>query len=87
MSTCSLEFLGIDHLLPANTTSEVRIACFMGLLSQLAATPEVLRVAPLHNATLLNAVSNAIVQSATITKTPLHDAGLDGTGETIQASG
>lgn len=56
----------------------------MGLLSQLAAKSEVLRVSPLHSAELLNAVGNSIVQSATITDTPLLDAGLDGTGEVIQ---
>lgn len=56
----------------------------MGLLSQLAAKPEVLRVAPLLSAQHHNAVANAIVQSSTITQTPLQDAGLDGTGEVIQ---
>ncbi|CAN0227366.1 unnamed protein product [Scytosiphon promiscuus] len=60
------------------------MACFMGLLSQLAAKPEVLRVSPLHVASTLNAVGSAVVQSATITETPLLDAGLDGTGEVIQ---
>ena len=58
----------------------------MGLVSYLASRPEVLRVAPFHKAKLLNAVAKAISQSATITKTPLTDAGLDGTGEIIQVT-
>lgn len=62
------------------------MACFMGLVSYLASVPEVLRVAPLHRTKILNAVAKAISQSATITDTPLSDAGLDGTGEVIQAS-
>lgn len=61
------------------------MACFMGLLSQLAAKPEVLRVSPLHRTKPMNAVGNAVVQSATEIDVPLFDAGLDGTGEVIQA--
>lgn len=63
------------------------MACFMGLLLQLAAKPEVLRVSPVHKASTLNSVANAVVQSATTTETPLLDAGLDGTGEVIQVKG
>lgn len=59
----------------------------MGLLSQLASRPEVLHVEPLPKAEVHNAVAGAIVQSATVTGTPLHDAGLDGTGEVIQVQG
>lgn len=78
---------GMDHLLPGKQApSETRTACYMGLLSQLAAKPEVLRVSPFQSATLHNAVANALVQSATTTQTPLLDAGLDGTGEVIQVS-
>ncbi|CAM9625709.1 unnamed protein product, partial [Ectocarpus fasciculatus] len=76
---------GMDHLLPGKEApSELRTACYMGLLSQLAAKPEVLRVSPLQSGSLHNAVANALVQSATTTETPLLDAGLDGTGEVIQ---
>ena len=60
------------------------MACFMGLVSYLASRPQVFRVAPFHKAKLLNAVASAISQSATITDTPLTDAGLDGSGEVIQ---
>ncbi|CAN0313320.1 unnamed protein product, partial [Hapterophycus canaliculatus] len=59
------------------------MACFMGLLSQLAAKREVLRVSTLHGATTLNSVASAVLQSGTITETPLLDAGLDGTGEIV----
>lgn len=62
------------------------MACFMGFVSYLASRPQVLRVAPFHKAKLLNAVAKAITQSATITKTPLTDAGLDGSGEVIQVT-
>ncbi|CAM9331359.1 unnamed protein product [Scytosiphon promiscuus] len=76
---------GLDHLLPDDKIpSEAKVACFMGLLSQLAAKPEVLRVSPLHRSSTLNSVGSAVVQSATETETPLLDAGLDGTGEVIQ---
>ncbi|CAM9966840.1 unnamed protein product [Scytosiphon promiscuus] len=76
---------GLDHLLPGEEDpSELKMACFMGLLSQLAAKSEVLRVSPLHRGSTSNAVANAILQSATTTETPLLDAGLDGTGEVIQ---
>ncbi|CAN0059252.1 unnamed protein product [Scytosiphon promiscuus] len=76
---------GLDHLLPGREPpSEAKMACFMGLLSQLAAKPEVLRISPLHRTRPLNAVGNAVVQSATTMETPLLDAGLDGTGEVIQ---
>ncbi|CAM9779304.1 unnamed protein product [Ectocarpus sp. 4 AP-2014] len=76
---------GMNHLLPGKIfPSETKTACYMGLLSQLAAKPEVLRVSPLQSARLHNAVANALVQSATTTETPLLDAGLDGTGEVIQ---
>lgn len=63
---------------------ELKRACFVTLVSYLASQPEVLRVAPLHKAKILNAVARAIIQSATVTETPLTDAGLDGSGEVIQ---
>ncbi|CAM9857304.1 unnamed protein product [Pylaiella littoralis] len=76
---------GVDHLLPSGDgPSEAKMACFMSLLSQLAAKPEVLRVSPLHGMELLNAVASAVTQSATTTNTPLFDAGLTGVGEVIQ---
>ncbi len=58
----------------------------MGLVSYLASRPQVFRVAPFHKTKLLNAVASAITQSATITDTPLADAGLDGSGEVIQVT-
>lgn len=60
------------------------MACFMGLVSHLAAKPSVLRVAPLHGVELLDEVVNAIVESGNIDYTPFQDAGLDGSGEVIQ---
>lgn len=76
----------MNHLLPGEKDpSELKMACFMGLLSQLAAKLEVLRVSPLHGATAQDFVGSALVQSATTTERPLLDAGLDGTGEVIQA--
>lgn len=78
----------MDHLLPTRSVEpddeEKTMACLMGLLSQLAAKPEVMRVAALHKASLHNAVASAIAQIATTTETPLQDAGLDGTGEVIR---
>ncbi|CAB1102948.1 unnamed protein product [Ectocarpus sp. CCAP 1310/34] len=57
---------GMANLLPGKRfPSETRTACYMGLLSQLAAKPEVLCVSPLQSATLHNAVANASMQSAT----------------------
>lgn len=83
----ALFVVGVDHLLPGDDTpSEAKMACFMGLLSQLAAKPEVLRVSPLHRAQQHGLVANAVVQSATTTEMPLLDAGLDGSGEVIQAT-
>ena len=61
------------------------MACYMALLMQLAAKPEVLRVSPIHKAVSNAAVASAVVQSAKLTETPLLDAGLDGRGEVIQA--
>lgn len=89
---------GIDHLLAPGRgvggsegaeSDELRVACFMGLVSFLASRPEVLRVAPLHRSKILNAVAKAIAHSATTvttTETALTSAGLDGTGEVIQVS-
>ncbi|CAM9670039.1 unnamed protein product [Ectocarpus fasciculatus] len=56
----------------------------MGLVSFLASKPEVLRVAPRQSQGLLNAAARANIQSATVTDTPLTDAGLDGTGQVVQ---
>lgn len=60
------------------------MACFMGLVSFLAGRPEVLRVAPRHRMRLHNAAARANIQSASVTSTPLTDAGLNGTGEVVQ---
>eukprot|EP00752_Nemacystus_decipiens_P004360 g3984.t1 len=89
-----LEVAGLDHLLfsrrgaggtnGGGEEAELHVACFMGLVSFLAGQPEVLRVASRHTQGLLNAAARANIQTATITDTPLTDAGLDGTGEVIQ---
>lgn len=65
-------------------STELRVACFMGLVSFLSSRVEVLRVSPWHTARLLNAVARPMIQSATLTETPLTDAGLDGTGQIVQ---
>lgn len=79
--------VGMTHLLPKGDVEvpEVKMACFMGLVSQFAAKPEVLRVAPLHSMQELDAITAAVMESASIVNTPLRGAGLDGTGEVIQA--
>lgn len=83
----------MDHLLPEGRgaggnegaeADELQVACFMALLSFLASRPEVLRVSPARAMKLLNAAAYHNVQSATLTESPLTDAGLDGTGEVIQ---
>lgn len=56
----------------------------MGLVSFMAGRVEVIRVAPWHSQDLLNAAARATIQSATVTNTPLTDAGLDGTDQVIQ---
>lgn len=63
---------------------ELQMACFMALLSYLAARPEVLHVAPERKFKTHNAAAIANVQSADLTRTPLTDSGLDGSGEVIQ---
>ncbi|CAN0198488.1 unnamed protein product, partial [Ectocarpus sp. 6 AP-2014] len=85
---------GLDHLLHSGRgaggrsdggeAAELHVACFMGLVSFLASKPEVLRVAPRQSQALLNAAARANIQSATVTDTPLTDAGLDGTGQVVQ---
>ena len=85
---------GLDHLLHSGRgaggtsqegeAAELHVACFMGLVSFLASRLEVLRVGSRHTQGLLNAAARANIQSATITDTPLTDAGLDGAGEVIQ---
>ena len=64
--------------------TELRIACFMGLVSLLSGRPEVLRVAARHKVRLYNAAARSMIQSATVTSEPLTLAGLDGSGEVIQ---
>lgn len=85
----------MDHLLPlgqgaggksGEESDELKMACLMGLVSVLAAVPEVQRISPLHASELKNAVAGAIVQSGNIAEKPLTDAGLDGAGEIIQVS-
>ncbi|CAM9375513.1 unnamed protein product, partial [Sphacelaria rigidula] len=86
---------GIDHLLPdgrgaggtdGEEAEELKVACFMGLVSFLASAPEVLRVSPLHRSKLHNAVAASVIQAGTIdtSQKPLTEAGLDGTDEVIQ---
>lgn len=86
---------GIDHLLfggkgaggqEGEESDELRIACLMSILSFLADRPEVLHVSPVYRMEMLNAAAFPNVQSATLTDTPLSDAGLNGEGEIIQAS-
>lgn len=83
----------MDHLLHlgrgaggkrGTESDELQMACLMGLVSFLAAAPEVQRISPLHASELKNAVAGAIVQSGNIADRPLMEAGLDGTGEIIQ---
>ncbi|CAM9790716.1 unnamed protein product, partial [Ectocarpus fasciculatus] len=89
----SLLVSGLDHLLFSGRgaggsheeeSTELHVACFMGLVSFLAGRPEVLRVSPRPTKRLLNAAARGVNQSASVTDTPLTDAGLDGTGEIIQ---
>eukprot|EP00903_Cladosiphon_okamuranus_P018381 g16907.t1 len=84
---------GMDHLLHLGRgaggkrgaeSDELQMACLMGLVSLLAAVPEVQRISPLHASELKNAVAGAIIQSGTTAGKPLTEAGLDGTGEVIQ---
>lgn len=84
---------GLDHLLfsgrgaggsTEEESTELHVACFMGLVSVLAGKPDVLRVSSRHAVRVLNEAARGIIQSATETDTPLTDAGLDGTGEIIQ---
>ncbi|CAN0384261.1 unnamed protein product, partial [Ectocarpus sp. 12 AP-2014] len=89
----SLLISGLDHLLFSGRgaggsheeeSTELHVACFMGLVSFLAGRPEVLRVSPRPTKRVLNAAARGVTQSASATDTPLTDAGLDGTGEIIQ---
>ncbi|CAN0316610.1 unnamed protein product, partial [Scytosiphon promiscuus] len=84
---------GLDHLLflgrgaggsTEEESTELHVACFMGLVSVLAARMDVLRVSSWHSKRLLNESARNVIQSATATDSPLTDAGLDGTGEVIQ---
>lgn len=87
-----LHRVGLDHLLynggeaagDNEESTELRVACFMGLVSFLSSRLAVLRVSPRHGQRLLNAVARPMIQSATLTEDPLTAAGLDGTGEIIQ---
>eukprot|EP00904_Undaria_pinnatifida_P011011 jgi/Undpi1/703/HiC_scaffold_10.g04167.m1 len=82
----------LDHLLYIESgamgsdeeSMELRMACFMGLVSFLSGRLEVLRVSPRHEARVMNAAARTMIQSATLTRAPLTAAGLDGTGEVIQ---
>lgn len=86
-------YVGMEHLLYLGRgaggirgaeSDELQMACLMGLVSHLAAVPEVQRISPLHASELKNAVAGSIVQSGTVADRPLTEAGLDGTGEVIQ---
>lgn len=65
-------------------SNELQVACLMGLVSFLAAVPEVQRISPLHALELKDAMAGAIVQSGNIADRPVTEVGLDGTGEVIQ---
>lgn len=85
---------GLDHLLHSGRgvggssedgeAAELHVACFMSLVSFLAGRLETLRVAPRRSQRLHNSAARANIQSATVTETPLTDAGLDGTGQVVQ---
>ncbi|CBN78745.1 peptidase S8 and S53 [Ectocarpus siliculosus] len=84
---------GLDHLLydgrevsgaSEEEAAELRMACYMGLVSFLASRHEVLKVAGWNRKVNLNAAARATIQSASVDSTPLTDAGLDGSGEVIQ---
>lgn len=86
---------GVDHLLvgregaggqKGEEPDELPIACLMSFFSCLADRPEVLHISPAYRMETLNAAAFPNVQSATLTATPLSDAGLNGEGEIIQAS-
>ena len=79
-----LLYTGSEDAWSSEKATELRVACFMGLLSFLSGRIEVLRIAPWHAKSLKNAAARALIQSATVTDTPLTDAGLDGTGQVIQ---
>lgn len=91
--TCQ-KYAGLDHLLYSGRgaggsshegeATELHVACFMGLVSFLAGRLEVIRVATWHSQELFNGAARATIQSATVTSTPLTDAGLDGTDQVIQ---
>lgn len=76
--------MGSEDAWSSEETVELRVACFMGLVSFLSSRIEVLRIAPRHAKHLTNAAARALIQSGTVTDTPLSDAGLDGTGQVIQ---
>ena len=63
------------------------MACFMGLLSFVASRSEVFRVSPRLKKSLSNAAARANIQSASVTSSPLTDAGLTGEGEVVQVRG
>lgn len=83
---------GVEHLLyggrgvggVGEEATESQVACFMSLLSTLAAVPEVLRISPRHEKVLHNAAAFKTIQSGAAGGTPFTDLGLDGTGEIIQ---
>lgn len=65
-------------------SDELRVACFMTLVSFFASQPDVLRVSPKNEQRVLNAAARAIIQSGNVVDSPLTDAGLDGSNEVIQ---
>lgn len=61
-----------------------KTACLMGLVSFLAAQPQVARISALPRAELSNAVAGRIVQGASATTSPVWDLGVDGSGQVVQ---
>ncbi|CAN0071048.1 unnamed protein product, partial [Ectocarpus sp. 12 AP-2014] len=68
----------------ASASEREKTACLMGLVSFLAARPEVARVSALPRAELFNAVAGRIVQGGSATTQPIWDRGVDGSGEVVQ---
>ncbi|CAM9830520.1 unnamed protein product, partial [Ectocarpus sp. 13 AM-2016] len=68
----------------ASASEREKTACLMGLVSFLAARPEVARVSALPRAELFNAVAGRIVQGGSATTQPIWDRGGDGSGEVVQ---
>ena len=61
-------------------------SCLTVLVAFLASRTEVLFLEPFPVLRPLNSVASAVIQSGTMTRTPLWDAGLDGRGQVVQVA-